>query len=260
MRFASIGSGSAGNGLLIQHADTCVMIDCGFSIKECESRLARLGLHAAQIDAILVTHEHQDHASGVARLAAKYQIPVLMTYGTMRALQKQSALEPLLADDLLSLIDSHEAFEIADIAVQPFPVPHDAREPIQFSLSDGAVKFGVLTDTGSITPHIVQQLSDCHALWLECNHDVHMLQTGPYPNSLKQRVGGRWGHLANQTSAQLLKQIQHAGLRYVVAAHISAQNNTPSLAQQCLAEVLDWPLEQILVADQMLGLDWQALD
>ncbi len=261
MRFASIGSGSGGNGLLIQQGDTCVLLDCGFSLKETEMRLARIALDASQIDAILVTHEHQDHASGVTRLAAKYQIPVLMTYGTMRAMQQQSAkqIDALIEDDLLNLIDSHQAFEIADLLVQPFPVPHDAREPVQYSFSDGQAKFGVLTDTGSITPHIVSSLSGCQALWLECNHDAHMLSTGPYPPSLKQRVAGRMGHLDNQTSAKLLAEIHHDDLKFVIAAHLSLQNNTPDLAQKTLSIAINWHPDQILLADQHLGLDWLSI-
>ncbi len=261
MRFASIGSGSAGNGLLVQQAETCVMIDCGFSIKETEARLLRLGLEASQIDAILVTHEHQDHAAGVAKLSAKYQIPVVMTYGTMKAIDTpaQKPLAGLLEDGLLNIMDSHSAFEIADLNIQPFPVPHDAREPVQFTLSNGAAKLGVLTDTGSITPHIQTCLSDCHGLVLECNHDLNMLQGGPYPNSLKNRVGGRWGHLDNQTSAQLLAAIYHTDLQFIVAAHISAQNNTPQLAQQALSMAINAQAEDILVADQMTGLAWCSL-
>ena len=258
MRFASIGSGSGGNGLLIQQADTCVLLDCGFSLKETEMRLARLAIEPSQIDAILVTHEHQDHASGVSRLAAKYQIPVLMTYGTMRAMQQQSIkqIESLLEEDLLNLVDSHQGFEVADLFIQPFPVPHDAREPVQFTISDGRAKLGVLTDTGSITPHILSSLKNCHGLWLECNHDLDMLHQGAYPLSLKQRVGGRLGHLDNQTSASLLAQIKHADLQFVVAAHISAQNNTPDLARQALSHTMGWQAEQILLADQQAGLSW----
>jgi phosphoribosyl 1,2-cyclic phosphodiesterase len=261
MRFASLGSGSAGNSLLVQHADTCVMIDCGFSIKETETRLARFELQASQIDAILLTHEHQDHAAGVSKLASKYQIPVVMTYGTMRALQRQAnkSLEQIQELDLINLIDSHSSFEIADLFIQPFPVPHDAREPVQYTISNDEHKLGVLTDTGCITSHIENCLSDCHALVLECNHDLNMLHQGSYPNSLKNRVGGRWGHLDNQTTAKLLSKIAHAELRIIVAAHLSEQNNAVDLAKQALSQAIQWPEQDILVADQYAGLAWQTL-
>jgi len=257
MRFASIGSGSSGNGLIVQHADTSILIDCGFSLKEAESRMSRLHFEPQQLDAILVTHEHQDHAAGIARLALKYQIPIVMTYGTMRALHQQ--LATLLEQDLVNLISSHDDFEIADLLVHPFPVPHDAREPVQYTVSNGANKIGVLTDTGCSTPHIEESLKDCDALILECNHDLEMLKNGPYPATLKNRVSSRIGHLDNGTSAAILSKVKHTRLTSVVAAHISAQNNTPELAQSALSHILGWDKQDILVADQWQGLAWQTL-
>jgi phosphoribosyl 1,2-cyclic phosphodiesterase len=160
----------------------------------------------------------------------------------------------------LNVVDSHCSFDVADIQVQPYPVPHDAREPIQCVFSDGNHKLGVLTDVGRTTPHIEEMLTACAALVLECNHDASMLQAGPYSWSLKQRVGGDLGHLENLASANLLSKLDNSRLQHIVAAHLSAKNNTPMLAQSALAKVLDCENGWIGVADQLLGFDWREIN
>jgi phosphoribosyl 1,2-cyclic phosphodiesterase len=256
MRFASLGSGSAGNALVVEVNQTRVMLDCGFGLKETQQRLARLQLSPSDISGIVITHEHDDHASGAFKFAAKHDIPLWLTYGTLkmvdRYLPNQHALQ-------LNLVDSHSSFAIQDVEVQPFPVPHDAREPIQCVFSDGAQLLGVLTDVGRTTPHIEQMLTGCHALVLECNHDLAMLQNGPYTWSLKKRVGGEFGHLDNQNSAQLLSKLDCSKLQHVLAAHLSAKNNTPLLAQAALAEVLACDVSWVGVADQVYGFDWRVI-
>ena len=157
------------------------------------------------------------------------------------------------------IIDAHTRFDLQDIEVNPYPVPHDAREPAQFVFGDGVRKFGVLTDVGSVTPHIVAMLQGCDGLLLECNHDLDMLRTGPYAHSLKKRVGGWLGHLDNQTSAQLLAQLDNSKLKHLVAAHLSEKNNTPALAQQALSEVLQCAADWVQIASQQQGLDWRTL-
>lgn len=254
MRFACIGSGSEGNGLIVEAGKTRILLDCGFSLRETALRLQRLALEAQQLSAIVVTHEHSDHISGVVRLANKFQIPVYLSYGSYSFLNclGQTPYE-------INLIDSHTAFAIGDIWVEPFPVPHDAREPVQYVFGDGLSRLGVLTDTGMITPHIAQMLSGCDGLMLECNHDQEMLANGPYPPGLKQRVGGRYGHLDNQAAAALLREIDISRLRHVVAAHLSQKNNSPSLARKALSQALGCAQEWIAIADQALGLDWRSL-
>lgn len=254
MRFASLGSGSAGNGLLVEANGTRVLLDCGFPLRETEARLARLKVDPGELDALLVTHEHEDHAGGVARLAARHGIPVYLTYGTRRALE--SALLPATE---VHLIDSHTPFAVGDLEIHPFPVPHDAREPVQFVFADGAVRLGVLTDTGCPTPHIRAMLNGCQALVLECNHDPEMLEKGPYPPSLKRRVAGRYGHLANPAAAGLLGSLETGRLQHLVAAHLSQTNNTPELARRALAQVLSCEPEWIGAADQTLGFDWREV-
>lgn len=256
MRFASLGSGSAGNALVVEVNQTKLMLDCGFSLKETSIRLARLNLNPTDISGIVITHEHDDHARGAFKLAAKYHIPVWLTYGTMKMVARYF---PHQHDLQLNVIDSHTAFTVADIEVQPYPVPHDAREPIQCIFSDGENTLGVLTDVGRSTLHIENQLSGCNALVLECNHDVEMLQKGPYSWSLKNRVGGDLGHLDNLAAANLLSKLDNRQLQHIIAAHLSAKNNTPLLAKTALAQALGCELDWVGIADQQQGFDWRAI-
>lgn len=249
MRFAVLGSGSRGNAALVECGRTALLLDCGFSARETRLRLERHDRNHERIDAILITHEHGDHCRGVASCARRFGVPLWMTAGTYSALKSQ--LDP---DTEVRLINPHERFAVGDVEVQPFPVPHDAREPCQFVFSDGDTRFGFLTDIGSITAHVVEMLNDCDALVLECNHDVRMLRDGPYPPSLKARIASEHGHLDNGTSAKLLSQIVSPRLRYVAAAHLSETNNTPALAQAALARAMGCEPEWIDVAEQDEGL------
>ena len=252
MRFASLGSGSRGNATLIEVGQTRLLLDCGFSETETRKRLGRFDLSPADLTAIVVTHEHSDHINGVGAMARKNQLPVYLTHGTAAA-DKTGVLPER------HLFHSHDVFSIGDIELHPFPVPHDAREPAQFVFSDGTQRLGVLTDVGSSTPHIIQMLSGCNALMLECNHDVEMLADGPYPDSLKARVGGRFGHLNNEQAKDIITELDTSQLRYVVAAHISDKNNTPYLARTALAEGLSCDEADIQLAEQASGFAWHEL-
>lgn len=254
MRFASLGSGSEGNALLVSVAQTQVLLDCGFGLKDSIARMARLGVVPEQLSGIVVTHEHGDHIGGVARLARKFNLPVWLTHGALRSQPKAFA-----AISQIREIDPHQAFAIRDVEIQPYPVPHDAAEPVQFVFGDGARRLGVLTDAGCSTPHIEAMLSGCDALVLECNHDIEMLMNGDYPYSLKQRVGGRLGHLNNQASAALLANLDTRRLQHLVAAHISAKNNTPELAVAALCGVLNCAESWVGVAGQQDGFDWREI-
>jgi phosphoribosyl 1,2-cyclic phosphodiesterase len=254
IRFASLGSGSEGNGLIVECDSTRVLVDCGFNMAETVRRLARLGLEPADLAAILITHEHEDHASGVARLARKYELPVYLTYGTLVAMGAQGAMIPHL-----SVIDSHSPFVIGDLEIHPYPVPHDAREPSQFVFSDGERRLGLLTDTGESTAHIQRMLSGIDAVVLECNHDLDLLMNGPYPPSLKRRISSRWGHLDNGTAARILGGMDCTRLQHFVAAHLSAQNNTPQLARAAMAAALNCEPDWICIATQGDGLDWRQV-
>ncbi len=252
MRFASLGSGSKGNASLIEVDGSLVLLDCGFTIAKVEARMARLGKSPADLTAILVTHEHGDHIKGVGPLARRYKIPVWMNPGTARY-QNLGVLPELC------LFNSHEAFAIDAVVVEPFPVPHDAREPSQFVLGDGDKRLGVLTDVGCWTPHIERQLDRCHALLLESNHDSRMLANGHYPPSLKRRVAGRHGHLSNDQAAELLGRLDNSQLQHLVLAHLSEENNCPELARQTLAKAMACDENWIDVADQEQGLDWREV-
>ncbi len=251
MRFASLGSGSEGNGLVVEAGNTRILLDCGFSAAETVRRLARLGLEPDAVDALLVTHEHDDHVGGVARFARKFGIPVYLTYGTHAA----------AGDDFpqVEIIDSHSPFAVGDIEVFPYPVPHDAREPTQFVFGDGAQRLGVLTDAGSSTPHIEAMLSGLAALVIECNHDRELLMGSEYPERLKQRIGGYYGHLDNNQAAQIVAAIERQSLQHVVAAHLSQKNNRPDLARSALAGALGCTQDWIGVASQTEGFAWRML-
>lgn len=253
MRFASLGSGSRGNALVVECGSTRVLVDAGFGPREMARRLARLGLDAADIQAVLVTHEHADHCGGVSACARRYGWRTYLTHGTLVASR-------LYAEGIeVTVVDSHEAFAIGDLAIRPFPVPHDAREPIQFVLGDGARRLGVLTDAGHVTRHAANMLDGCDALFLECNHDLDLLERGSYPRALKQRIAGAWGHLDNGAAASLLEAIDRSRLKHVVAAHLSEENNRPSLACGALATVLACEAESVDVALQDDGLAWRSL-
>ena len=252
MRFASLGSGSQGNALVVSAGTTLLMVDCGFGLKDCCTRLGRLGLDPDDLDAILVTHEHGDHIGGVARFAARHGIPVWLTHGTARHLEAHERVP-------LHHIDGYARFAIGDLEIAPFPVPHDASEPAQFTIGDGARRLGILTDAGSVTPHMIDMLSGCEGLFLECNHDEDLLRESDYPASLIERVAGDWGHLSNAAAADLLRSVAGDHLQHVVAAHLSQQNNRPELAREALSDALGCAPEWIAVARQDDGIDWRQL-
>ena len=255
MRFSSLGSGSEGNALLVEctvdSRTVRLLVDCGFGIREFQRRLARLDLAPRDIDAVLVTHEHGDHIGGARRLATSFGVPIFTTAGTARA-----GLHGAPEEIGCTLVDSHACFEIGGVLIEPVPVPHDAREPVQFVIDDGSARLGVLTDLGRSTPHVLRAMQRLDAIVLECNHDEQMLEASDYPYQLKRRIAGDFGHLANRAAAQLLASIDHSRLRTVVAAHLSRSNNRPELACEALASAWGQGPESILVADQDQGFDW----
>ena len=256
IRFAALGSGSRGNAMAVQTARTTVLIDCGFGQRELARRLGRLGLAADAVDAILVTHEHSDHIGGAAACARRHDIPLYMTHGTRSVGLRH---DDSVANIDIRLIDGHAPFGIGDLEVQPFPVPHDAREPVQFTLGDGQRRLGMLTDIGVATPHVIGMLSACDALVLECNHDAQMLAGGNYSFALKQRIAGRLGHLENGAAAEILAQLDQKRLQHVLAAHLSEHNNTPALARTVLAAVLGCDPAWIGIAGQDEGSEWRVI-
>ena len=255
MRFASLASGSKGNCLVAESGATRVLIDCGLNLRETERRLARLGLEPSGIAAILVTHEHGDHASGTFDFAAAHGAAVYLTHGTLAALKSEGKG----SNGKTIILRAKEKLAVDGIEVVPFTVPHDAREPVQFVLSDGALRLGVLTDIGASTAHVEATLSGCDALVLECNHDLDLLWSGDYPKWLKQRISGPFGHLDNGSSERLLAALDQTRLKHVIAAHLSHQNNRPELARAALARAMGCEEAWIGLATQEDGFAWREL-
>lgn len=253
MRFKSLGSGSSGNATLVQVTgpDACtVLIDCGFGLRQLVQRLALSGVVPQQLDAIFITHEHGDHTGCVQALSNQYQIPVWMSAGTA------AAAGFVNTTGLLQTASDGAVIEIKSLQLLPFTVPHDAREPLQLACTNGNAKLGVLTDLGHATAHVLEQLQGCHALILECNHDSGLLDASAYPAFLKSRVGGQYGHLANTQAAGVASAVLHAGLKHVVAAHLSQHNNLPELAKHCLSGALSCRADDIIVATHDTGTPW----
>ncbi|MGM0693634.1 MAG: MBL fold metallo-hydrolase [Pseudomonadota bacterium] len=252
LSFASLGSGSKGNATLVSDGETHLLVDCGFTLRETERRLARLGLHPRQLDALLVTHEHGDHVRGIGPLARRHGLAVHLTPGTwlsgrLGELPRRHWITPQVR------------FEVKGLFIDPVTVPHDAREPVQFRIAAGERRLGLLTDLGHPSAHVVEAFAGCDGLVLECNHDPRMLAEGPYPARLKRRVGGDWGHLANGQAAWLLQRLGLDRLQRIVCSHLSEHNNRPELALEALVPLLDGDESRLRVAAQHDGMAWQTL-
>ncbi len=256
IRFCSLGSGSTGNATLIEARSgttaSRVLVDCGFSLRELALRLARAGLGIEDIDAVFVTHEHGDHVGCALTLARRHRIPLWTSRGTWRAIGEPDLPVHFARDG--------EPIVVGDLLLQPYTVPHDAQEPLQLVGSDGAQRVGLLTDAGASTEHLLAQLRHCDALLLECNHDAALLANSRYPAFLKARVGGRFGHLSNDTAAEILAACLHDRLQHVVAAHLSVENNRPELALQALADACGTRPTELRAAGAAWGFDWIRLN
>ncbi len=248
IRFASLGSGSRGNGTLIEIGGELILVDCGFTLKQAERRMARLEMRPGDLSAILVTHEHSDHASGVAALSHKYAVPVYASFGTLKATGWRMRGE---------VFDSHLPFSIGAVTVCPVIVPHDAREPTQFTFEHAGTRVGVVSDLGHPTPFVCRQFSQCHGLLMESNHDVPMLLRGRYPESVKRRIASNLGHLSNEQAAAFLAEVAHPGLQ-VVVGHVSEQNNHPALLDAAFDAYRD-RVADLTFATQSRGADWTVI-
>lgn len=253
MKIASLGSGSKGNATLVASGDTTILIDCGFSLKKIEAKADDFGLALANITAIFVTHEHGDHISGVAKLANKYNIPVYITLGT-----SQKIIDSI-DRSLLHTIYGGQSIDIEGISIQAVTVPHDCLEPVQFVFTclQTTKTLGVLTDVGHISSHVVNAYSNLDALLLEFNYDRAMLDAGPYPHSLKQRVSSNYGHLSNEQSIELLRAINCQNMKTLIIGHISEKNNHPDIISSLLLQEPNLP--QPLYATQSNGFSWVML-
>ena len=256
MRFKSLGSGSTGNATLVEAGGSSafrLLVDCGLGLKQLSLRLGNAGLVEADIDAIFITHEHSDHIGCTLQFARRYRVPVWMSCGTYAGIGSPDF------DGLLNTARDGEAIDLCGLQITPFTVPHDAREPLQLTCTDGAAKLGVLTDLGHATAHVLEHLQQCDALVLESNHDSDLLAASAYPVFLKRRVGGQFGHLSNEAAAQIVRTVRHAGMKHLVAAHLSQQNNLPALVQGLLSQAMGCRDADIVVADAGAGTPWLSL-
>lgn len=261
LRFASLASGSGGNCLVVEKSEllgpaTRVLIDCGLTLTDLERRLARAGLEPRDIAGVLVTHEHGDHAGHATEFAAAHGVALFLTFGTLRALRAEGKLHDGVRTEI---VRGEQKLALGALEILPFTVPHDAAEPVQYVLSDGAARLGVVTDLGASTRHVEQVLSGLDALVLECNYDRDMLWAGAYPKWLKSRIAGPFGHLDNTDSARLLAALDCSKLKHVVAAHLSQQNNRSELARAALAGALNCSPDWIGLATQDDGFGWRQV-
>ena len=249
---ASLGSGSKGNATLVRSAQGCILIDCGFNFRQLSARLVPAGLTPDDLTAVLVTHEHGDHASGIGVLARRTRVPVYATRGTWRGMN----LTPGPKD---GCIRGEHSFDLGDVAVRAVTVPHDAREPVQYCFRAGDQQLGVLTDLGHVSPHVVEAYKGCDGLLLEFNHEPELLAEGPYPPMLKRRVGGPFGHLANAQAEGLLGALMPERLQFLLAGHLSAQNNRRELVAEALDRTLRSERTTMHIAQQDGFSGWFSL-
>ncbi len=248
MRICVLGSGSRGNCTLFESQNTSILVDAGFSGLAIERKLASIGRELEDIDALLVTHEHRDHVSGVGVLSRRYKLPVYANQPTHRCAAK-------IVGKLASAheFETGQAFVVNDLEIHPFSISHDTADPVGFTVSDGLAVAGLCTDLGKVTTMVQNHLQRCQGLVLESNHDPQMLQDGPYPFPLKQRVRSNQGHLTNKEAGELLDTLSQGVLRQAILAHLSETNNLPELALETVQAQLgdnDKPLSITLAGQQ----------
>ena len=231
MRMCSIASGSSGNCIYVGSDNTHLLVDTGISKKRIEEGLHELEIKGEELDGILVTHEHSDHIQGLGVFCRKYEIPVYATAGTIRGIEECHSLGKMPAG-LLHPIEVDKPFPLGEIEVHPFAVSHDANEPCGYRLESNRRAVAVATDLGMYDNYIVNHLQNLDAVFLEANHDVHMLEVGSYPYPLKRRILGDKGHLSNELSGRLLCDILHKNLQHIVLGHLSKENNYARLAYE----------------------------
>ncbi|SMC52220.1 Phosphoribosyl 1,2-cyclic phosphodiesterase [Desulfocicer vacuolatum DSM 3385] len=243
LNVCALASGSKGNAVFVSGGDSAVLVDAGLSGIELERRMAARGLSPEMLSAVVITHEHTDHIKGAGILSRRFDIPLYLNKKTMQA-----------ASSKLGTVHGARNFKcgvpfcIGDLKIDPFSISHDAADPSGFTLEHGGVKMGIATDLGVATHLVKTHLKGCSLLYIEANHDPDMLNNGPYPWYLKQRVKSRLGHLSNADAGELVNDICDNGLSHVILAHLSHENNTPECALQTFQERLNTPSVQVDVA------------
>jgi Metal-dependent hydrolases of the beta-lactamase superfamily I len=231
MRMCSIASGSSGNCIYAGSDTTHILVDVGISGKKTEEGLKKLGVKPEELDGIFITHEHADHINGLGVIARKYGVPVYATKGTLRAIRDVSSLGKI-DEGLFREIQADQKITVKDMTINPMRISHDAAEPVAYRIIHGRKRIGIVTDLGCYNDYTVECLKGMNALLIEANHDVNMLQVGPYPYYLKKRILGERGHLSNELSGQLLSRILNDDMQAIVLGHLSKDNNLPELAYE----------------------------
>lgn len=231
MRLCSIASGSSGNCIYVGTDTTHLLVDAGISGKRTECGLRELNLSLRDIDGVLITHEHSDHISGLGVISRKYGIPIYGSAGTIEAIRRSSSVGKV-DEGLYRVIQADDKFTIQDLTVHPMRISHDAQQPLAYHFSYGRKKVGIITDLGTYDEYTLANLRGLDAVLLEANHDINMLQVGPYPYYLKQRILGERGHLSNEMSGRLLSCILHDHMKKIVLGHLSKENNLAELAYE----------------------------
>lgn len=233
MRLCSIASGSSGNCIYAGSDSTHILVDVGISGKRTEEGLKKLDLSPGDIDGIFITHEHTDHIAGLGIISRKYEIPIYATCGTIEAIRQSSSVGEI-PEELFHPVLADEKIVIKDLVCNPMKISHDAAEPVAYRIYYGRKKIAIVTDLGNYNDYTVESLKGMDAVLLEANHDINMLQVGPYPYYLKQRILGDRGHLSNERAGQLLCKILHDNMQAVVLGHLSKENNLPELAYEAV--------------------------
>ena len=231
MRMCSIASGSSGNCIYAGSDTTHILVDVGISGKKTEEGLKRLGVKPEELDAIFITHEHADHINGLGVMARKYGVPIYATKGTLNAIRSVSSLGQI-DEELFREIQADTKITVKDMTVNPMRISHDAAEPVAYRIIHGRKRIGIITDLGCYNDYTVECLKGMNALLIEANHDVNMLQVGPYPYYLKRRILGERGHLSNELSGRLLARVLNDDMQAIVLGHLSRDNNLPELAYE----------------------------
>ncbi len=235
-----LASGSKGNSTVVASSRTRILVDAGLSARETFRRMLAVGESPQSLTAIVISHEHCDHVTGLCTLAKKLKVPVYMTglahQAFERAERDKHEEHPVIAR--CEYFKAGHAFQIGDIAVMPFTIPHDAADPVAFTFKVEGIKIGVVTDLGYMPYSVVQHIRNCDMLMIESNHDLEMLRIGPYPWSVKQRVMSRLGHLSNDALAEFFRSEYDGGAAFVVLAHLSEHNNHPEIARNAAERAL----------------------
>ena len=238
MHLYSIASGSSGNCIYLGEEDGGILIDAGISRKRIVTGLERKGLSLDDIKAIFITHEHSDHISGLGPVLRKNPIPVYATADTVSAIWEKTNMNNI-SPELFHSIRPEEEIEAGEMLVRPFSISHDAVDPVCYTVEKQGKRAAVATDMGCFDDTIIRVLGQCDSVLIEANHDINMLQVGPYPYSLKMRILGNKGHLSNTSCADLIKEILHKDLKHLVLGHLSRENNFPQLAYRTVLDELE---------------------